>query len=471
MNDQTLGWAYNSRRLLLSWLAEVVLRCASTLLRLFETKRQPTQEHLIEQSTHPEEIDPTDPANIAEPWHYYQLLRDERPVFKPKGQNFFCISRYEDIQEVARNTSGFSSNIVDEVLDPRLAKLIGHQPPPPGAASQRNVGVTPVDVLAVQDPPAHKYQKLLTHQIVSKDFVANLEDDVRLLAKELLRAGIEQDHMEFMADVAWKLPMTMAMRLVAFPESDYQRVKKGCSQAVRILSGTLTRSEYAACSAEALRFYRYCWSQFEKTKQSPGQDIAGGLAKAVLDAEHPMTNEEAVSTIFQLLIAGSDSSASTMGNAVKYLCEMPELATELRNQPEKISAFIEEIFRLESAFQGHFRVLTEDVKMHGISMQKGNRAFLLWASGNRDERFWEQPNEVDLERKNLKRHLTFGFGLHACLGRELARMEIRVVLEELLANTIALSVNGETPHVSSLFARTLVQLPLKIEQTVMDRAA
>ena len=398
-------------------------------------------------------------------YHDYRRMRDEFPVYKPPGQDFWCISRYADVQEITRQSDIYSSNIVGVMMQQQWG-LLGGRPPAPGAGSQCNSGVYPVDVLAVQDLPAHKYQKKLTHQIVSQPFVKNLEPAVRLLATDLLvqarQQAREQGEVDFMQAVAWKLPMIMAMRLVGFPEADYPLVKDGCAHAVRLLSGAITTAELAAHGAEALKLYRYCWDRYEIARRDPQDDITGGLIRAATEPQHPLTDEEAVSIIFQLLIAGSDSSASTMGNALRLLLENPAIEAELRAAPDRIADYIEEVLRLESAFQGHFRLLTGDAELHGVHLKKGDRVFVLWASANRDERFWDRPEEIDINRPNLRKHVTFGYGLHACLGRELARMEIRVVLETLLADCSAIHLNGETPYVVSLFTRTLERLPVRL---------
>ncbi len=467
-----MGHGYHLRRLGLSYLGEYSLKffvwqqsIQAALLSVFKTNTaQPEARPPIENPSKPEDFDPTSVGNIEQPYAYYRLLRDQRPVYKPEGLDFYCVSRFEDIQEVAKKTDVYSSNIVGVLLDKRKGGVAGiHSVGKPGEASQRNFGTHPVDVLAIQDPPAHKYQKVLTHKIVSTTFVQNLEPDVRVLADQLISEFMPQGRTEFMGQVAWRLPMLMAMRLVGFPEKDYDAIKRGCSHAVQLLSGVLTPVEFARNSVEALVFFRYCWKQYLQAKKRPQDDITGGLAKAASDPAHPLTDEEAVSIIFQLLIAGSDSSASTMGNALRLLCENPEVQQRLRNEPARIPDFIEEVLRLESAFQGHFRILLEDAELQGVQLPKGSRLFLLWASGNRDERYWPDAEQIDIDRDNLKRHLTFGYGLHACLGRELARMEIRVVLEELLSRTTAMQVVGETPHVVSMFTRTLLQLPVAFE--------
>lgn len=448
----------NARRVMLSCLLEGFLWGMAGLLWPLSWRRKRALPAHPQQA---EDLDPTQAASIENPYHYYRVLRDQHPLYRPPGQDFYCVSRYHDIQTVARDTRRYSSNIVNVLM----SKSLGRQSAPaPGTGSQRNWGVVPVDVLAIQDPPAHKYQKLLTHQIMSHDFVAALEPDVSSLAAQLVDQALQRGEIEFMDEIAWYLPMCMALRLVGFPEADYPQVKRGCAAAIRLLSGTLSASQYMAASARALALYRYCWSRYRRLKQAGGEHLGALLARAAQDPEHPLSDDEAVSIILQMLIAGSDSSASTMGNAVRLLAQDPALQQRLREQPARLADFIEEVLRLESAFQGHFRVVTREVEMYGRCLPPGTRVFLLWASGNRDERVWDQAEVLDIDRDKRTRHLTFGHGLHACLGRELARMEIRIVLETLLQRSGALHISGPTPHVASLFTRTLQRLPLRLSR-------
>lgn len=451
---------YDLRRLSLSLPLETALKLFAWTYQLLPgTGRKPSGKILSG------ELDPSHPINLETPYPYYRRLRDEYPVYQPEGQDFYCISRYQDIQDIARQTEMYSSNIVSVLLDKlRGAGKQGHTLKHPGRGSLKNLGVSPVDVLAIQDPPAHKYQKLLTHQILSAPFVRALEEQVTALSQQLIDEFLPGDathgETEFMNAIAWRLPMLMAMRLLGFPEEDYPKVKQGCAQTIRLVSGLSNPGEFANQAADGLALFRYCWTQFRRLQADPPDNLAGGLVRAANDPDHPLTDEEAVSIILQILIAGSDSSASSMGNALRLLINDPALCQRLRDQPKRTNDFIEEVFRLESAFQGHFRVLREDTNLHGVPMRAGSRVFLLWASGNRDERYWEDPDSLNIDRPNLRRHLTFGHGLHACLGRELARMEIRILLQELLARTRDLQCTGPTPHVASLFTRTLVQLPL-----------
>lgn len=195
------------------------------------------------------------------------------------------------------------------------------------------------------------------------------------------------------------------------------------------------------------------------------ENFSSALMRAVDDPEYDLTEAEAISMVFQVVIAGSDSTANTIGNSVKMLAENPDVQIALRNDRSKIPAFIEEVLRLESPFQGHFRKTTREVSIHGQTLPVGTRVMLLWASANRDEREYTDPERIDLARHNLKHHLAFGRGIHQCLGANLARLEVRVALEQLLARTSLLVLDTTKPqvvdHVHSVFIRELNSLPIR----------
>lgn len=246
--------------------------------------------------------------------------------------------------------------------------------------------------------------------------------------------------------------------------SRFEDIKQWCVHGIASQSGISSAADLMRSRAASLAFIRYCWHQYLIAKRQPRDDLSRIFVNAACDPDNQMTDQLAVSAIFQLLIAGSDSSATSMGNALKVLIDHPELADEIRGDIEnKLPAFVEEVFRMETAFQGHFRWTKNDTELHGVKLPGGSRIFLMWASGNRDERMFENANAFRLDRKNGKKHLTFGHGIHACIGRELARAEIRIVLREFLLRTKNLRLDGEAPFLASMFARTLVQLPVAFD--------
>ena len=241
---------------------------------------------------------------------------------------------------------------------------------------------------------------------------------------------------------------------------DIKIIKNWCVDILASQNGIQSSTDMANSYAAALSFIRYCWRHYLKVKAAPSDNLTGILAKAANNCDCDFSDKKAVSAIFQLIVAGSDSSATTMGNALKLLIEKPDMQEKIKADMALLPAFIEEVFRLESAFQGHFRWVKKDTQLHGVTLKRGSRIFLMWASGNRDKRFWPEPDKMQLSRKNGKKHLTFGHGIHACIGRELARSEIRIVLKAFLQETENLTITGKAPFVASMFARTLVKLPI-----------
>jgi len=409
----------------------------------------------------PEEFHPLSQKNFTNPYAYYKMLRDEHPVYYMQNKDFYMVSRYQDICDLVKDTEAMSNKLVEI--------LATGKPKDPNKKGRSAIevlgdwGVIPVDVMALQDPPVHSAERKIGHKGFNAKFVKSLEQEVEQLCDEMMYEFIPKGYVEFIQDFAWRLPMRLIIRLLSFPEEDFEQIKNWCVDGIKSLSGTATTSESIAIGASGAQFMRYLWRHYLRIKATPDKSFTALLAQESQDPDSIMTDQRAVATLLQLLIAGSDSSASSMGSAIRVLAENPELEQELRNDPELIPDFIEEVFRTESAFQGHFRLTKKEVSLHGTTIPANARIFMMWGSGNRDERFWESPEEFNFRRANVKKHLTFGHGIHACIGRELARMEIRIVIAKLLQHTKRMAVVGETPYEASIFARTLTRLPLAFE--------
>lgn len=450
-------------------LAAVLLGALGGLQRglsLLPQRRKPAPESALPANpVHPLDYRPLENACFQQPYAFYRLLRDQYPVYQlPNG--VYCISRYEDIVAASRDVDTFSSAHQGIVANLK-----------PGQNLLREIrkferltalGLIPADVLATSDPPYHTVERKVGHTSLNAHFVKRLEPEVEALCQQMLDRVIDAGQMEFMQAFGWRLPMILIIRLLGLPEQDFEQIKQWCVDILNSQNGIQSRAELLQSYQAALTFLRYCWRQYRHAQRHPQDNLLSILVRAAADPASPFDDRKAVSAIFQLLIAGSDSSATTMGNALKALIERPDLQALLRQDESLIPAFVEEVFRLESAFQGHFRWIRKETELHGVKLPQGSRIFLLWAAGNRDERFWEDPDTFILNRRNAKKHLTFGHGIHACLGRELARMEITIVLKAFLRRTRNLQIAGDTPFVASMFARTLLQLPIIFDLVTAD---
>jgi len=456
---------YHSRRRLLSHLIERGMRLSARRYTR-RTKRvdspgaeTATGNIAVGQPTRPEDFRPLQDACFQNPYAFYKMLRDDYPVYQlPNG--IYCLSRYQDIVEVSRNTDVFSSTHQGVIAGLKPGHSVERE-----AAKLRPLemmGVIPSDVLALSDPPAHTAERKVGHRGLNARVVKAMEDEVTALCREMMDAIIDGGELEFMRDFAWRLPMRLIIRMLGFPEADYEKIKDWCVHGIATQSGIAQGAALARSQAELVVFYRYCWQQFILAKRRPRDDLSAVFVQAATGEDAVMAEHTAVSAVMQLLIAGSDSSATSMGNALKLLIENPEIQTQLREDLDGLlPVFIEEVFRLEAAFQGHFRWTKSATQLHGVHLPADSRVFLMWAAGNRDERVFTAPDDIRLDRSNGKKHLTFGHGIHACIGRELARTEIRIVLREFLLRTENLSLAGPSPYVASMFARTLQCLPIR----------
>ena len=470
---------FHARRIVLSHLLERACLLQGVLTPRGKAPRpspHATQIQTVGEKKSPADFAPLTQACFDDPYPFYAALRADAPVYQlPNG--IYCVSRYADLQAVCMDTETYSSKYQGiaatirqgqdiEKLGLRIAKLA-------------DWGLTPADVLAVDDPPGHMAQRKAIGRGFAAQAIKDGEPMVAALAREILAECLPRGQMDFVHDMGWRLPMLVIMRVLGLPDSDFDRVKDGALHAISLQTGIANPAQVGAHQAGAIRLVRYSWAQFlAAQKRDPqGQGMEGVspvmamLIRATLPAADgaapAMSEAQAASAIFQLLVAGSDSSATSMGSAIKMLLDHPDLADEIRldvqsGTGEKLDAFIEEVFRLEAAFQGHFRWVTQDTVLHGVALPRGSRVFLIWAAGNRDESVFPQPDAIDLQRANGRKHLTFGWGAHACIGRELARSEIRIVLREMLTRTQGWRQVGTAPYMASMFSRSLEHLPLAL---------
>jgi cytochrome P450 len=180
--------------------------------------------------------------------------------------------------------------------------------------------------------------------------------------------------------------------------------------------------------------------------------------------EGRLARRHALGILVILLGAGIESTASLIGNAALLLARRPDLQAELRSDPALLPAFVEEAVRLESPFRFHYRVVARDTELGGVALARGARLMLYWSSANRDESVFERPDEIDLHRRFPRHHMAFGRGIHFCVGAPLARLETRVVLEELLARSSRVGLDPERPprYAPSLFVRRPASLALRV---------
>lgn len=403
----------------------------------------------------PSDFDPFSAETIESPYDFYEVLREEAPLFKPKGADCYYLSRYDDIKEVTMDPERFSSNIVAILLAGGSGRLSMFVPP--------HLPFAPPDVLALQDPPIHRVQRKIATAGLGKGFVQVLEPQVRALVDQHMDGVLAAREVDWMEAFAFQIPIALTLDILSIPRDDAMKVKGWADQAISLLSGVNTKPKLLWKVLNGFRFYDWCKRQFDEAEARDPKP--GFMMGALIDAvrEGTMSRAEAAATVLQIIIAGSDSSASLMGSMVRLLAQNPDVQEELRSTPELVPSFVEEVLRLESPFQGHFRKTRMPLQLHGEELPENARIMLLWASGNRDPRKWPNPERIDLHRQGARQHLGFGHGIHLCLGAPIGRMEGRIAMEQLLERTRWVELaDGDFPHRQSVFVRTLERLPVRV---------
>lgn len=394
---------------------------------------------------------------LEDPYPFYAALRREAPVHQDPRAGTYWVSRHEDLRRVVMNPEAYSSNLIDALF---ASEESGPQVVPLGSQ-----GLKPVDVLATLDAPGHTRQRKLVNPAFAPRRVAALEPVLRKLADELLGPLTQRGRVDWMEGFARPFTLTLITDLLGLPRADLPRLRRWSDDGSSILSGVNTAEDQARYGRSLMEWNRYLAERFEDAKRDPQEDVLGTLVAAASASDGALKTEEVVAVLVQLVSAGNESTASLIGSATRLLLQEPGLETRLRRNPALIPRFIEETLRLESPFQAHFRIVRSDTDLAGVKLPAGSQLMLLWASGNRDERVFRNPDTLDLERPNPSEQLALGMGVHHCIGAALARLEARVALETLLSATRSLRIDPAAPllHRPSVHKRQLESLHLELE--------
>lgn len=387
-----------------------------------------------------------DAETLRDPYPTYARLRELPGLARHPREGFWWVARYDDVRDAALRTGELSSRLLAPLMRslrvPRTARRIVEL-------------VGPEDVLATEDPPRHALHRKLSS--LAKPIVARaLADASPMLSRAVERLVARGG--DLVAELAAPIPPRVALGLLGFPARDAALVKALSDASVALLSG-LPSPRRGRESLASLALYSYCLSRVELARR---RGTSSEVLGALLDAR--LGTRETASIVLQLLIAGSDSTTSLLGTVARLLADSPELAARLRDDPSLRAPLVEEGLRLESPFQGHFRVATADTVLAGTEVRAGDRLMLLWGAANRDPRAFVEPDDVRLDRRQRDRpHLGFGHGIHLCIGAALARAISVELVTTLVSTGRTLRRVGPVDHAPSGFVRTLRELRVSFD--------
>lgn len=359
------------------------------------------------------QFDPTSPAFRAQPYPYYDQLRVFAPMFYWEPQNMWFLSRYEDCKAL--------------LTDRRLGRL------------------EPRASMLFQNPPAHTRLRSLVNRAFTPRMVEQSRDRVQAISNRLLDEvqpdGQPGGQMDLMAKFAYLLPVTVIAEMLGVPPEDHVVFQGWSKILVKSLDLGVKPDIQAQVESAFESFRSYFSGLIAERRRAPKDDLLSALVEAE-EAGDRLSETELYATCQLLLVAGHETTVNLIGNGVLALLRHPDAMRRLQCDPALITSAVEELLRYDSPIQLISRSALEDVTYRDVTFRQGQSIAFLLGAANRDPEPFEQPNQLDLARRN-NAHLAFGGGIHYCLGAPLARLEGQIAIQTLLQRMPNLQLETE----------------------------
>ncbi|HEY1765045.1 MAG TPA: cytochrome P450 [Opitutaceae bacterium] len=364
------------------------------------------------------------PSMMEDPYPIYQRLRDHGPAFWSKRWNAWVISRYREVSVSLRDNENLSNVNRQALLFSELTDAERH------ALSQLRHYYAQLDVIG-SDPPDHTRMRALVQKAFLPAMVASMEARVRKLARELIQGASTAGRFDLVSEVAHPLPVVLIAEMLGAPPSDRDLFKRWSSDILGFQgTGTTTFRPALVAQQSLIELFGYMTRLIEKRRADPKDDIITALAFAEESGQR-LSRDELLATCNTLLTAGHETTTNLIGNLIHLLLVSPTAWDAVRGDPSLAAPAIEESLRFDAPKQRNFRRVKKTHPFADVVLSEDEMVFQLIGSANRDERKFENPDRFDPARKGID-HLSFGTGIHFCLGAPLARLEARIVLETLM---------------------------------------
>ncbi|MFZ0015494.1 MAG: cytochrome P450 [Acidimicrobiia bacterium] len=387
----------------------------------------------------------------------FARLRRESPVvwIEEDGSNagFWAVTKFDDVGQVSRDYETFTTTKGIRLEEMKSDELEARR------------------TMMEFDPPEHTRLRRLVSRGFTPRVIATYEEAFRSLASQVLDTVLPQREFDFVTEIARDLPIRLLCRLLGVPEADAESLVGWGDQMISHTDPEYTRfvvdqvdtDEYRLLpfrSPAALEVFQYAEEIAQERRRRPQDDIVTTLLNAEPDGV-PLTDLEFKNFFSLLMVAGNETTRHTLSHAVTFLIDNPDQMEELREHPELMQSATEEILRFSSVTMHFRRTATRDTELRGVPIAEGDKVVTYYISANFDEDHYPDPFRFDIHR-NPTDQLAFGSGRHLCLGAWLARLEVRVTLEELLPRLVDIEIAGPVQRLRSNFIRGIKHLPVAV---------
>jgi hypothetical protein len=363
------------------------------------------------------------PTTLAERYAMFAKMRAEPGLCRVEPFGAFAAARYEDAAALLKDPQRFSSEALAVTAEP---PWLG---PNPVAHS-----------LISKDPPNHTRLRALINRAFGPAGIARLAARIRQESEALAEATVRQREVELVDAFTFILPRNVIGAMLGLDPSTFSEFKRWSLNMGLITSAT-TPEQQEGVRSTVREMKDYLTDVIQARRRQPGEDMVSDLLRGEVEGR-ALTDDEILSFLFLLLPAGMETTTQLLGNSIIHLAQRPEQLERARADLAHVPRFIEEVLRYESPTQLSFRLATQDVELAGTRIPAGSLVFGLVASANRDERVFERPDEFLPGREKGNQHLSFGYGIHFCLGAQLARLEARLGLEALVSRVRGLRLRS-----------------------------
>ncbi len=397
------------------------------------------------------------PETLLEPWDYYTAIHDAGiDIEHLPEMNTFVVYSYDLCSEATGKPEVFSNDftaLMGREQDEEIQAILAE-------------GWPDVPTLLTADHPVHTRNRKLVNLAFSMKRVNAIEEEMRAKSIALIEGLANKGSGDFVEDFAIPLPVHMIATQIGL-DDNIEQVKKWSDAAVDRFSQMVDHERKKECARSLVEYQHYMKGKIDKAREHGGDDLLTDLVEARVEGETPLDDAEIMSIMQQFMVAGNETTTSTIAGCMLQLIRNPDQMEKAKaaaggRDPKLIMNMVEEALRYETPTSGMWRIVKQDTELGGTKIPAGSIAQLRYAAANRDPRKFENPNAFEVDRTNARAHLAFGKGPHMCVGNMLSRKEMLVAFDELLERLdgFALADEGGIEVLQNILLRGVIRLPL-----------
>jgi cytochrome P450 len=384
---------------------------------------------------------------VGDPFPVFARMRKEAPAFFCPHLDTYAITRYEDVRELSRTPDVWS--VADGILlnDAKYKSHVTDSFFPEGA-----------ELISTTDPPRHRELRRVISPVFTPRKVNSMEEGVRSFTRRLLDTVDAGTEIEFVEEIAVVLPLWTVARFLGLPGDNISQLRYWSDEMVK-MGGDLTPDELTQAAINIGPMSEYLMEQLDRKRREPDDGLLSVLTQAEIDNEK-LTDLNVLMLSTAVLVAGNGTTRNLLGGIMAMLAEHPDQRAKLADDLSLAPGTVDETLRFVSPVPGFLRTALSDTDVHGQRVTKGQHAYLVYMSANHDETVFDDPETFDITRPTDPGHLAFGFGQHVCPGNSLARLECKVLLEELLPRFPSWEITGAPTRTLSVLENAWTSLPI-----------